>query len=163
MTPPKNLATCCINWITYLVKGVRFRAKNDPGQEAHWRSETIAYSVFEGGRRWTRVHSSSLRGASFFGGIGEPHRVDEANESPTDFRGKPPRARARIIASSLPDLPRTLQIRLLQIRQNPRISDGFSVSYGRPAAQRPKHERKNQWLDLRTVQRDITSTRGTSR
>ena len=34
-----------------------FRAKNDPGQEAHRQSETIAYAVFEGGRRWTRVHT----------------------------------------------------------------------------------------------------------
>jgi hypothetical protein len=79
---------------------------------------------------WLR-NSSSLRGAGFFGGIGEPHRVDETNESRPDFRGKPPRARAHTIASFLPDFPRTLQIRLLQIRQNPRIPEGFRVFHGR--------------------------------
>ena len=61
MTPPKSLATCCINWITYRFEGVTFRAKNDPGQEAHRRLETIAYAVFEGGRRGTRVYRPGAR------------------------------------------------------------------------------------------------------
>jgi hypothetical protein len=48
MTPPINHSTCYKDDKIARFKGVNFRAKNDPGQEAHRDPETIVYDVFQG-------------------------------------------------------------------------------------------------------------------
>jgi len=86
-------------------------------------------------RCWLKGGVSLMRNAlfswGFLGGIGEPHRVGQRTESQPDFQGKPPRVRARKIASFLPQSPKPLRFRILGFHEKPRISAGSSVFHGR--------------------------------